>query len=81
MNLNNKILIGTETLELTNDEKTKIKKIKIILEKKAYELKIQTNIIANKTEIIDIVKKKNISFFYGWKSIFLDKNIKQILKD
>ena len=54
---------------------------RIILEKKAYALKNQANIIANKTEIIEIVKKKNISFFYGWKSIFLDKDIKQILKD
>ena len=81
LNLNNKILTGIETLELTNDDKTKIKKIRIILQKKAYALKIQTNIIANKTEIIEIVKKKNISFFNGWKSIFLDNNIKQILKD
>ena len=81
LNLNSKILIGTEALELTNDEKTKIKKIRIILEQKAYALKIQTNLIANKAEIIEIVKKKNISFFYGWKSIFLDKDIKQILKD
>ena len=62
LKLNNKILTGIETLELTNDDKTKIKKIRIILQKKAYALKIQTNIIANKTEIIEIVKKK-ISLF------------------
>ena len=75
------ILTQTEILELTNDEKNKIKKIKIILEKKANALKIQTNVIANKTEIMEIVKRKNISFFNGWKNIFLDKNIKQILND
>ncbi len=81
LNLNNTILTGSKTLELTHDQKNKIKKIRIILEKKAYALKIQTNIIANKKEIIEIVKKKNISFFNGWKNIFLDKKIKQILKD
>ena len=81
MNLNNKLLTGSKTLQLTNDQKTKIKKIRIILEKKAYALKIQTNLIANKNEIIEIVKKKNISFFNGWRNIFLDNKIKQILKD
>ncbi len=81
LNLNNKLLTGSKTLQLTNDQKTKIKKIRIILEKKAYALKIQTNLIANKNEIIEIVKKKNISFFNGWRNIFLDNKIKQILKD
>lgn len=81
LDLNKKILTGKKVHGLSTNEKNKIKRIRKILEKKAYMLKIPTNIIATKNEIIEIVKKKDISFFKGWKDIFLDENIKQIIKD
>ena len=57
----------------------KIKSLKLIVEKRAQKLDVHPSLIANKSEITEMVLKKKIEHFCGWKKKLLTQTVKDLI--